>query len=58
MTNKQTKHKNDTIGALARGLTQFGIVSMALGISKNLVRNLGITGICRNLKKHKSIDYP
>ena len=42
----------------ARDPTRFGIVSMALGISMNVVRNLEITGMCRNLKKYKSLHYP
>ena len=41
-----------------RGPTRFKIVSMALGISINLVRNLRITRISRNLKKYKLLYYP
>ena len=35
-----------------RGLTQFGIMWMTWGISTNLVRNLGITGISGNINRY------
>ena len=41
----------------SRGPTRFGITSTAVGICKDLVRNLGITQISRNQIKNFNSNY-